>query len=99
MLTIIVASCADENLKPIVTFDDAGHGAYPKLVTEQGERSVDFFDLANSQYTYSVEFIDDNKGQGVATYIIDLTYVDVNVTGAGKAGILSLIRVLPNSEF
>lgn len=78
MLTIIVASCADENLKPIVTFDDAGHGAYPKLINEQGERSVDFFDLDNSQYTYSIEFIDDDNGNGVATYFIELTYVDVN---------------------
>lgn len=80
MLTIVVASCADENLKPIVTFDDAGHGAYVRLVSEVGERSVDFFDIPNSQYEYSVDFVDEKAGTLVATYLVELTYEDVNGT-------------------
>lgn len=78
ILGIVVLSCADPDLKPIVTFDDAGHGAYPRLLEETGEQNVNFFDMASSQYSYSVEFVDENKGNNVATYVLELEYSDVN---------------------
>ena len=76
MLTIIVASCADENLKPIVTFDDAGHGAYIKLIVQDGSVDIDFFTQSGNtdSYMMSVEFIDDEKGALVANYAIDVEY-------------------------
>jgi hypothetical protein len=82
MLAVVAMSCADPNLKPIVTFEDAGHGAYIRLVSESGEKSIDFFDPTTSSYTYSVDFVDDQQGGNVATYRVDLEYVDV--TGANS---------------
>lgn len=78
LLGIVVLSCADPNLAPIVTFDDAGHGAYPRLISDTGEQNVNFFDMANSQYTYSVEFVSEGKGSNVAAYVLSLAYEDVN---------------------
>ena len=80
MASFVISSCEDPDKAPIVTFDSAGHGAYPRLLSEVGERSVDFFDIPNSQYEYSVEFVDEDGGNTVTEYIVDLEYIDVNGT-------------------
>ncbi len=69
--------CADEELKPIITFDDAGKGAYPARISET-DKLINLFDIAGSSYMYSVEFIDLEKGNLVAEYALDLTYEDNN---------------------
>jgi hypothetical protein len=74
----VVFSCEDPDKAPIVTFDSAGHGAYPRLVEEIGERNVDLFNLSGSQYQYSVEFVDEKKGELVAEYFLTLSYSDAN---------------------
>ena len=87
MLAIVVASCADETQKPIVTFDDAGHGAYPRLVESTGELLANMQSQADfdaSEYSYSVKFVDDNNGGNIATYTVNIEYIDV--TGAASAG-------------
>ena len=72
-VVFIISSCADENAKPIVTFDSAGKGAYPRLISES-DRFINLFDVAGSQYVYTVEFVDKNRGTDVAEYIIEMTY-------------------------
>ena len=74
----VISSCEDESKAPIVTFDTAGHGAYPRLVSETGERNVDLFDIPSSRYTYTIEFVDDEKGALVTEYFLELEYVDIN---------------------
>lgn len=76
-LILFFASCADEDAKPIITFDDAGKGAYPRLISE-GTRDINLFDIANSSYTYSVEFIDVDGGNLVSTYDLQYTFEDNN---------------------
>lgn len=78
---LMVNSCADPDLAPIITFDSAGKGAYAALITETA-RNYNFFDLDNSSYTYSVEFIDLEKGNLVSEYNVDVYYEDRN-TGNG----------------
>lgn len=68
-------SCADENALPIITFDSATKGAYVRLV-EESDRSVNLFDISNSTYTYTVEFVDVEKGSLVSQYILDLSFED-----------------------
>ena len=72
---LMVTSCADEDLGPIVTFDTASKGAYIKLI-EEGSRLVNLFDVPGSVYTYSVEFVDFDQGNLVSEYNLDLTVVD-----------------------
>jgi hypothetical protein len=79
MLAVVAMSCADPNLKPIVTFDDAGHGAYPRLIadSETGALLINVQSQAEfdaSSYGYSVKFIDENAGNNVTAYILNVEY-------------------------
>lgn len=74
---VMLFSCADEELGPVVTFDTAGKGAYVKLLTET-ERKINLFDVAGSSYVYSVEFVDIDMGKTIAEYRLELTFVDKN---------------------
>lgn len=88
LLGIVVISCADPDLAPIVTFDDAGKGAYPRLTSEEGEKLVNIQTQAEfdaSQYTYALRFIDEAKGGNVATYVLNVEYVDVTGTNSAPA--------------
>ncbi|MFY0688896.1 MAG: hypothetical protein JXQ90_17125 [Cyclobacteriaceae bacterium] len=68
-------SCADPNLSPVLTFEDAAKGAYPRLLDET-DKLINLFDVSGSAYTYSIEFVDENNGNDVAEYILELTYDD-----------------------
>lgn len=93
-----LASCADENLKPIITFDDAGKGAYPRLISE-GDRDINLFDIGNSAYTYSVEFVDLEQGNLVASYDLVVEFEDNNPdNGDNSAGPVAL-RSYSASDF
>ncbi len=72
---LVVSSCADENAKPIITFDDAGKGAYVKLI-EKGNQLINLFDIDGSVFVYSVEFVDLEKGNLISEYNLDLTLRD-----------------------
>ena len=75
-LLFFTFSCADEDLSPIVTFDSAGKGAYPRLVSDSGDQFINLFDISGSAYNYTAELIDNDGGNLVAEYVVDLTYVD-----------------------
>ena len=78
MLMLLLAnSCADEDLKPIITFDDAGKGAYPRRVSET-DKLINLFDVAGSTYTYTIEFVDIEQGNLVAEYALELVYEDTD---------------------
>ena len=54
MIMLMMVSCADEDLKPIITFDDAIKGAYVRLV-DQSDRFFNLLeDVSQFSYTYSV---------------------------------------------
>lgn len=95
---LFLASCADENLKPIITFDDSGKGAYPRLISE-GVRDINLFDIGGSTYSYSVEFVDIDGGNSVASYDLTVTFEDNNPdNGDNSAGPVAL-RSYSSSEF
>lgn len=83
-MVFLLASCADEDLSPIVTFDSAGKGAYPRLL-EEGDKLVNLFDVSGSQYNYSVEFVDAEQGNLVAEYVVDMTYQDNDPSNGDKS--------------
>ena len=77
VLSVLLAfGCADENLQPILTFDQAGKGAYIKRLSE----SAKLINVLNesttnaSAYTYGVEFVDLENGNLVSEYRLDLIY-------------------------
>lgn len=66
------ASCGDPDL-PFETFDDVQYGAYPRTLSSDG--FFNFFDLENSNVTYTVEFYDEAQGQNVESYTWTVEYV------------------------
>jgi hypothetical protein len=92
MLTVIVMSCANEDLKPIITFDDAIKGAYPKLTDETGEFLLNLLtpaDFDASQYGWSVKFVDEANGANVAQYVINVEYVAASGASQGPVELKS----------
>jgi len=97
MLAIVVASCADPDLKPIVTFDDAAHGAYPRLLSSAGSTLINIqtqADFDASSYTYSIQMIDVANGANVASYTVNVEYV----SGGASLGPVEL-RSFSASDF
>ncbi len=101
LLGIVVISCADPDLAPIVTFDDAGKGAYPRLITdsETGEQLVNIQTQADydaSSYGYDLRFIDEAKGGNVATFNLYVSYYDVT---SGSASDAQSLKTFSSSAF
>lgn len=85
MLGLIVGvfGCADPDLAPILTFDDAKKAGYVKLI-EESDKLVNLLSeqqALSSTYTYSVEFVDQQNGQRVEEYYVNLVYEPVSGTG------------------
>ena len=81
LTSLIITSCADEELGPVLTFEKATIGSYIRLV----ELFSGEFDLENTATTaldYEVDFVDIDNGNGVVEYIIDAQFVD-NTPGNG----------------
>lgn len=95
---LIVTSCADEDLQPILTFDQTTIGGYPRLV-ESGNTLVNLFDVAGSEFDYTVEFVDLEDGELVAEYVLEVTFEDNNPdNGDDSAGPIEFLR-LSQSDF
>lgn len=75
-MVLFMLGCADPDLAPIITFDQAGKGAYVRLI-EESDKLINILDdntIANSTYIYTVEFVDINQGALVTSYDLVLTY-------------------------
>ncbi|GAB5552296.1 MAG: hypothetical protein Sapg2KO_18870 [Saprospiraceae bacterium] len=91
-------SCTDEDLAPIVTFDSAIKGAYPRLISETGG-TINLFEPGNSAYTYTVEFVDLEQGNLVSEYNVTMTYEDNDDSnGDNSTGPISVLT-LSQSDF
>ena len=82
MLAFVIGlfGCADPDLKPILTFDDAKKAGYVKLI-EESSKLVNVLSpetVNNSTYTYSVEFVDLQGGKLVEEYYVNLVYKPVS---------------------
>ena len=98
-LILFFASCVDEDAAPIITFDSAGKGAYPRLISE-GARDINLFDIENSAYVYTIEFVDLEQGSLVSTYDLQFTLEDNNpdIGGDSSTG-PNPFRSFSSSEF
>jgi len=89
---LMVTSCADEDLQPILTFDQLTVGGYPRLV-ESGNTLVNLFDVAGSEFDYTVEFVDLEDGELVAEYVLEVSFEDNNPdNGDDSAGPIEFRR-------
>lgn len=89
-------SCKDEDLGPIVTFDSGIKGAYPRLLA-QTDKLINLFDIAGSQYTYTLELVDLEKGKLVTDYVVDMVYKDNDPSnGNNSVGPVEFLRFTTN---
>ena len=71
---LLLASCADEELAPIIQFDELEIGAFPRLVSfDVGE--YDLNDLGNTAVMYTVELVDKEPGSEIVNYSVFARYV------------------------
>lgn len=86
-IVALFSACGEKEL-PYEPFEDMQYGAYARLLSSSGE--FNFFDVANSAYTWEVEFYDENGGNNVASYNWTVTYRDnVNGTTTGPVDLAS----------
>ena len=95
---VLLFSCADDNLSPILTFDKAGKGAYAKLLTES-PRELDLANLGTAQYSYCVEFVDSDAGNTVSQYDVNVAYVDKNPSNGDQSAEFINLRSISADEF
>ncbi len=78
-VALMFASCKDPNKTPVLTFEKATVGAYPRLVNLiTGE--YDLKDLTGSSLKYQVQFVDESNGTLVSEYVINARYDGKNVS-------------------
>ncbi|MBD3660993.1 MAG: hypothetical protein HUJ11_02170 [Arenibacter algicola] len=75
-LMLLLYSCADPELGPLLTLDNVKLGAYIRGVSVTSSE-FDLNDLANSSYQYGVEFVSEQDGKDVASYEIWVSKYDI----------------------
>jgi hypothetical protein len=84
---LVLSSCKDENLAPVLTFEQTQQGGFPRLLNETGGKLINLFDIGGSSYGYTVEFVDLEQGALVTEYRLEMIYNDVNPdNGSSSAG-------------
>ena len=95
---LLLSSCADDELSPIITFDKAGKGAYAKLITET-IRVLDFDNPGSAEYAYTVEFVDEDQGNTVTNYNITVSYVDNDPDNGDNSASAVDLKSFSSGEF
>lgn len=93
-----IASCADPDLGPILTFDTAGKGVYPKLVNESAQL-LDLANLGTAAYDYCVEFVDETDGSSAALYEVEAQFNDNNPANGDASAETRVIQSFTPDQF
>ncbi len=75
---LVMTACRDETKGPVLTFEKATIGAYPKLV-ELITGEYDLQNVGTTAFQYKIAFVDKDKGKLVTKYIIEASYDGENV--------------------
>lgn len=77
------SGCKDEDLKPIITFEDAGKGAYVRLVSLNQDLVIDPTQIPASGIDMDVDFVDPTGGETITDYDVFIRFID-NTPGNGE---------------
>jgi len=98
LVLIVFSSCEDEDRLPLVVLDTVEKGAYPRLVDET-DKLLNLFDIAGSNYTYNIEFVDEEGGALVSEYVLQLVYEDNDPSNGDNSSGPNEFLVLSASDF
>lgn len=97
-ILVLATSCKDEDLAPIATFDQATKGAYVRVV-EQGDLLVNLLNVGGSSFSYTIEFVDLEKGNLVSEYRLQATFEDNDASNGDKGAGPIDFRSWASSDF
>ncbi len=94
-LAAFAISCGEPDL-PVELFPTMEYGAYARKMSQSGE--YNYYEVATSSVDLSVEYYDANKGANIASYGIEVEYID-NKTKGAKSVARKALRTINASEF
>lgn len=95
LIAAFAVSCGDPDL-PVELFPTMEYGAYARKMSQTG--TYNYYEVGTSQVDLSVEYYDANDGANIASYAIEVEYVD-NKTGGAKSKPRTAMRTINASEF
>tara|TARA_Y100000768_G_C23890307_1_gene639765 strand:- start:9 stop:962 length:954 start_codon:yes stop_codon:yes gene_type:complete len=95
LIAAFAVSCGDPDL-PVELFPTMEYGAYARKMSQSG--TYNYYEVGSSQVDLSVEYYDANDGANIASYAIEVEYVD-NKTGGAKSKPRTAMRTINASEF
>jgi hypothetical protein len=95
LIAAFAVSCGDPDL-PVELFPTMEYGAYARKMSQTG--TYNYYEVGSSQIDLSVEYYDANNGANIASYAIEVEYVD-NKTGGAKSKPRTAVRTINASEF
>ena len=98
-LLLMISSCADDELGPVLTFDTAGKGAYVKLVEVTSPVDYDLAQFASTKYEYRVEFVDIDNGNTIEKYEVFVAYQDNTPVNGDVTKAPVLLKSFSKSDF
>ncbi len=99
VVLFLFTSCEDEDLKPILTFEDAGKGAFVRLVSLNRDLVIDPTKISESGIDMDVDFVDPQGGQTITDYNIFISFVDNTPDNGDATAEEALIRSFGTSDF
>lgn len=95
LIAAFAVSCGEPDL-PVELFPTMEYGAYARKMSQTG--TYNYYEVGSSQIDLSVEYYDANNGANVASYAIEVEYID-NKTGGAKSKPRTAMRTINASEF
>ena len=94
-LAAFAVSCGDPDL-PVELYPTMEYGAYARKMSQSG--TYNYYEVSTSQIDLSVEYYDANNGANIASYGIEVEYVD-NKTKGARSVPRTQMRTINASEF
>lgn len=98
-IVLLLFSCANEDLEPIVTFDNVGKGAYVRLISQTGGTVLDLNNIGSANFTFEVEFVDIEGGKTITNYDIYVLFDDNTSHNGNAAKSRTLFKSFTESDF
>ena len=95
---LLLYSCADPDLSPILTFEKSTKGGYARLV-ELIKGEYDLEDIPGSVFQYKVEFVTIDKGENVSSYDITVAFDDNNPDNGDDSKDFQTYKTFSQADF
>ncbi|HIF49293.1 MAG TPA: hypothetical protein EYQ68_05285 [Cytophagales bacterium] len=93
--TLTAIACGEPEV-PVELFDVMTKGAFARKMTQSG--GYNYYDVSGSSIDIHVEYYDEAKGANIASYDIDVEYVDLISGGSKSVGRVDFVTI-QSSEF